>query len=59
MSVVNKQGDLFMDRLLANSQQADLVTIRWPDGKVSTFHSVAADHAYNLGENEKAPRLIR
>src|SRR5579884_1962370 len=42
---------------LAESVQADKLSIRWPDGKTTAFSSVAADHAYTVSERDGKLRL--
>jgi hypothetical protein len=44
---------------MGDATKADKVTIRWPGGKVSSFASVAADHAYVLAKSDKALRQVR
>ena len=38
---------------------ADKVSIRWPGGKVTSFASVAADHAYVVSQADKTLRQAR
>ena len=44
---------------LGDSQQADEIHIRWPDGKRSAFPAVAADHWYTVRETDTALHLLR
>ncbi|HZT44481.1 MAG TPA: CRTAC1 family protein, partial [Chthonomonadaceae bacterium] len=44
---------------LGDSQKADEISIRWPDGKTVSFQSVAANHAYLVSEAEGRLRVER
>jgi len=44
---------------LDDSQKAKELTIRWPDGKLSTFSAVAADRAYIVSEKDNKLRLAQ
>lgn len=46
----NAQSTLMLHFGLGDSDRADRLTVRWPDGKVQSFADVEADRIYHLGQ---------